>query len=488
MKEEAIRDLCRQYTELTDREISQLLDMVGILQPMADIEEADIFIDCPMTNGDALVIAEAKPTKVPSSYKNSVVGLFARQENEPAVARTFRLGVGTRQMKATTQEHTITIQTVEPIRNGDRIIGVLIREKRTNEELQLSEKLHLSLEGYEKIASSLSKINPDNNWLTECMDEALLMVDHKGMVIFRNSLAQKLFQQLGYTEEILGQRYVDIGEVRPSRSEQQFFSSEEPDALGEEGTYEEVQVGHTVVSIRHVPLDSQEVAFVVLMRDITLMKRQEKELMLKSVAIREMHHRIKNSLQTVASLLRLQMRRSDSPEVKQVLSESMMRILSIANTHQLLAYDGTDDVWLMEVLRSLKDNALRAYVGTGGQMDIAIEGDNFKVEADVATSVALVVNELLQNALTHAFTDGSDGHIRILVSRGDLYSRIQVSDDGAGFCTDALNEERLGMTIVKTMVKDKLQGGDIEIISGQTGTRVSFQFLNRTMKPAEQAT
>ncbi len=121
-----IWSLCRKYTDLSDEEIRIIEHMSETLQPLANLEGADIFIDCPGRDGNAIVVAEAKPECVPSSYKNTVVGLLAKPENEPAVARTFRLGVGTKQMKAVTQENGSTIQSVEPIRNGSHIIGVLI--------------------------------------------------------------------------------------------------------------------------------------------------------------------------------------------------------------------------------------------------------------------------------------------------------------------------------------------------------------------------
>ena len=197
-----------------------------------------------------------------------------------------------------------------------------------------------------------------------------------------------------------------------------------------------------------------------------------------------MHHRIKNSLQTVASLLRIQIRRSDSPEVREVLSESMTRILSIANTHQLLAHEVADDVMLGEVLKNLRETALRAYIPQNYTVSITIEGDDFKVDSDTATSVALVVNELLQNALKYAFHEGDDGHVRILVTRGALYSQIIVEDDGEGFRADDPDSAHLGISIVRTMVKDKLQG-DIDIRSDSRGTRIRFHFLNRLMKPVE---
>ena len=475
MEKEEIRALCRQYTDLTDEEITELLNMSSLLQPMADIEEADMFIDCPMIGGDALVIAEAKPTKVPSSYKTAVAGMFAKQENEPAVARTFRLGIGTRQMKATTQENGVTIQTVEPIRRGERVIGVLIREKRTNEDIQLNEKFHLSGKGYEAIASSLSRISPENNWLTECIDEALLLVNRKGVIVFSNSLARKLYQKVGYVEDIIGQPYANV---------QLEMTGDGSKPADRDYSYEEAAVGNRVLSIKRVPLDSEDISFAVLMRDITKQKEQEKELVLKSVAIREMHHRIKNSLQTVASLLRIQIRRSDSPEVREVLSESMTRLLSIANTHQLLAHEVADDVMLGEVLKNLRETALRAYIPQNYTVSITIEGDDFKVDSDTATSVALVVNELLQNALKYAFHEGDDGHVRILVTRGALYSQIIVEDDGEGFRADDPDSAHLGISIVRTMVKDKLQG-DIDIRSDSRGTRIRFHFLNRLMKPVE---
>ena len=183
---DAIEELCKKYTDLTDEEIATIRGMSAVLQPLANLEDADIFIDCPSWDGDAIVVAEAKPSYVPSSYKKTVVGLLARKENEPAVARTFRLGVATKQMKAVTQENGSTIQSVEPIRNtaGDRVIGVLIREQRVDVQRKISERLHFSEQSHERIANALAHMVGSNHWLTECIDEALLMVDKSGMVAF----------------------------------------------------------------------------------------------------------------------------------------------------------------------------------------------------------------------------------------------------------------------------------------------------------------
>ena len=467
---ESIGRICRKYTDLTQEDIGIIENMAKVLPTLADLEEADVFIDCPTSGGDAIVVAEAKPSRVPSSYKNSVVGLPAKQENEPAVARTFRLGIGTRQMKAVTQENGRTIQSVEPIRNADRIIGVLISERRTSEQIQLDDKLHFSQDSYQTIAKNLAQMQDADNWLTECIDEALIMVDVLGIVAFRNRQAKKLYEKLGFVDDILGQPYkhVCLADLEVAMSGVREYA------------YMEISVGSSVLSTKRVQLDVPGMDFAVILRDITLQKEQEKALILKSVAIKEMHHRVKNNLQTIASLLRLQMRRTDGEETRQVLGESMNRILSIASTHQLLAQSGIDEVMIGEVIQNITSNALRYYSASRFHVTTSVEGDAFQVSSDVATSVALIINELVENAMKYAFQDGDSGLIRIIVSKGELYSRIQVIDNGGGFDVANTDRSRLGLSIVRTLVQDKLHG-DLEIESDHRGTRVSFDFRNSIM-------
>lgn len=468
-----IDELCKKYTDLTDEEIAIIQGMSAVLQPLANLEDADIFIDCPSEDGDAIVVAEAKPSYVPSSYKKTVVGLLAKQENEPAVARTFWLGVATKQMKAVTQENTRTIQSVEPIKNGDRVIGVLIREQRVDEQRQVSERLHFSEQSYEQIANALTHMVGSNNWLTECIDEALIMVDKGGLVTFRNSLARHLYRQLGYIEDPLGQIYENIRLIDST-----------DDAEDQSGySVVETSVGRHSLSIKRIQLDSEDMDFAVVIQDITWKKEQEKALILKSVAIKEMHHRVKNNLQTIASLLRLQVRRSDNGETRKVLGESMNRILSIATTHELLALSGVDQLKIGEVILNIKNNTVRYFARPHFDVSITLEGDDFEVDSDIATSVALIINELLQNSLQYAFEDRETGLIRIVVTRGELYSRIEVIDNGGGYDVENVRTDRLGLSIVQTMVKDKLQG-NLSVESGPGGTHVTFDFKNQIMEVA----
>lgn len=469
--ENRIRSLCKQYTDLTDAEIAIIDAMAQALQPVANLEEADVFIDCPTADGDAIVVAEAKPTAVASSYRKTVVGLLAKPENEPAVARTFRLGIATKQMKAITQEREHVVQTVEPIRSGERVIGVLIREKRADEQLADSERLHFSQQSYHRIANVLSHMAGDTNWLTECIEEALLLVNAEGIVSFRNTLAQELYRELGYIEDVLGQPYENVQLLQPPAA-----------ANDAEDRYSgvEIVIGNRALILKRIRLDAPDMAFAIVIQDITRIKEQEKQLILKSVAIQEMHHRIKNNLQTIASLLRLQTRRTENRETRQVLGETMNRILSIATTHELLAQSGVDEVMIGDVLANIRNNAMRSFARPHFDVSLTIQGDNFKVDSDIATSVALVTNELLQNSLQHAFQDRLRGMVRVEVTQGDLYSRIQIIDNGCGFDVSKPQNDRLGLSIVHQIVKDKLRG-KMTMESDKNGTTVTFDFINRIM-------
>lgn len=474
MEKDIIYELCKQYTDLTDDEIGSIRIMSTVLQSLANLEDADAFIDCPLDNGDSVVVAEAKPSGVPSSYKNSVVGMMAKKENEPAVARTARLGVPTKHMKALTQENTYVIQSVEPIKNGERLIGTLIREKRMEEQYTIGERLQLSEQSYKTIANVLTHMGNENSWLAECIEEALIMVNQEGTVTFRNSIAKDLYHNLGYIEDVLGQSYENICLIKSDQGKGK------PVNGNQKNIFTEITVGKYTLSISNIYLGRNEVEFAVIIRDMTWMRKQEKELILKSVAIKEMHHRIKNNLQTIASLLRLQIRRTENDETKNVLKETMDRILSISVTHQLLSQSGIDYVKIGDVILNIKNNVTRYFYQPQYNIEILLEGDDFEVESEIATSVALVINELLQNSLKYAFTKRDNGIVRINVTEGSLYSRIKVSDNGHGFNVENIKQEGLGLKIVQSLVEDKLHG-NLKIKSGKHGTTATFDFLNKTI-------
>ena len=320
---------------------------------------------------------------------------------------------------------------------------------------------------YMAVETPLAHMINENEWLTESIDEGLILVDERDEVIFRNMYAKKLFQNLGYVRDILGQKYKNV------------CLTEWEEHLNRMEQLREVRYGKFYLQIRQIPLRKGNLRLAVIIRDITWNREQEKDLILKSVAVRELNHRVKNNLQIVASLLRLQARRVDNEETKKVLNETISRILSISVTHQLLSQTGEDRVSLMEVLRTVKNNAIQPFLKPELKLNLELQGDDIIVDTDIASSVALTVNELLQNSMRHAFDGRREGTIFIIVERGNAYSKLTVRDDGMGFDTENTRAGSLGLDIVRSVVQDKLHG-KLRIRSGESGTSVSFDFINET--------
>ena len=202
-------------------------------------------------------------------------------------------------------------------------------------------------------------------------------------------------------------------------------------------------------------------------------KIKEKELMLKSVAIKEIHHRIKNNLQTIASLLRMQARKAEDESVKKILNDSINRILSISITHEMLAQNGFDNLKIQEVIKKILRNSVRENINENLNLKISIEGDDFQINSDKATTIALIINELIENSVKHAFKNKKCGTIIVGIKNEGEKAKISVVDNGIGMEIRKTKKNSLGLQIVKSLVKDKLDG-DLNIKSDNNGTNISF--------------
>lgn len=339
---------------LTDEALNQLEKIESVLPLMADLAGADLFIDCmQLSDGNMFVAAQAGPGHMPSAYKNSVVGFYARREDEPAVYRAMETKAPVRDIKAVTQEERIVRQDVVPISDGEGgVIGVLIGERDVSRDIRREQK-------YEELARR--------------------------------------------------------AETKPAL-----------------------------------------------------------QISAETAARREVHHRVKNHLQLIASMMNLQARKTESEEVRQAFRENTARVLSIASINELLSSNGDGPVPLKPFLEKLRQNLTLLYDGETF-ITLTLEGDDLTVSQEQATDIALVVNELVSNAYKHAFIGRANGVIRLILKCGERYSSITVQDDGCGcdFCRDT--ENGFGMSLVKMTVRDKL-GGKLYFSSDSAGTSVTFDF------------
>ncbi len=465
-----LRELCLKHTNLTDKDIEIIENINKTIQFIADTTGCDVFIDSPTLHKDeAIVVAEAKPTNNDSLYKEKVVGKLALRQNEPAVLRAIDIGMSGRNIKGITQEHIKVKQSVEPITNNEgNVIAILIIEEDVTEDFENDRKIEILSEVNEELTVQMAeKYEKDSN-ITNYVNDAILIFDEHGILKLKNSEADLLYKKLGYKDDIINMSFQNLCLTN------QMFE----DVVSDYNISEhDVEIADMCLQIKHIVQNNRVLKLVVIIKDVTYIKQKEKELVLKSVAIKEIHHRVKNNLQTIASLLRLQSRRVNSEEFQIAMNESINRILSIAATHEILSREGIDKVNIKEVINGIKYNMVVFEKRDSINLNFKISGDDIMINSDSATSIALVVNEIIQNAIKHAFQGRSEGEISIVVERGDTYSTVSIIDNGIGFDVDNVSKNSLGLMIVRSLVYDKLKG-NLSIYSDAEGTKVVFDFKN----------
>lgn len=241
----------------------------------------------------------------------------------------------------------------------------------------------------------------------------------------------------------------------------------------------EVEFSGVTLSLRAIPLrdESKRWGALVLCRDVTELRRREKELVTKDATIREIHHRVKNNLQTVAALLRMQSRRMSSDEGKQGLEQAMRRVSTIASVHDFLS-KGLNETVKFDDLMDRQFRLIVEIASPGQRVATRREGEFGMLDADLATPLSLVINELVTNAVEHGLAN-RDGEVGLLANRysghdGKDWLRVVIQDDGHGLPAGP-RREGLGLQIVRTLVTSELSGEIQWMQSEPQGTKVVIE-------------
>jgi two-component sensor histidine kinase len=236
-------------------------------------------------------------------------------------------------------------------------------------------------------------------------------------------------------------------------------------AFGVPVTVEVTRAGEVAVVVRCIPLlvDNEVDGAVVLLRDVSDLRRRDRLLMSKDAAIREVHHRVKNNLQTISSLLRLQARRLTSDEARAAIEESVRRIRSIALVHETLSRSPEgESVPFDEIIRPLVRMVEEGLLSDERPVEIECSGDAGMLPGQVATPLSVVLTELLQNAVDHAFPPpgGGSGHVDLRFGNDGRTLSVEVRDNGRGLPEgfDVSASTGLGLTIVRALVENELGG------------------------------
>ncbi|GAA2323482.1 PAS domain-containing sensor histidine kinase [Nonomuraea roseoviolacea subsp. roseoviolacea] len=486
-----LSDLVVRHTSLDAADLEWLHSLVSDWQLLADLSFADLILWAPLLppaaeagggegraenghgeryGGGWIAIAQMRPTTGPTVYHDDVVGtVVARGErhlidtawNERRICREgdpdWSTGVPVR-------EETIPVRRMLPDGQG-RFLAIIQRSTnlssaRTPSRLELT-YLQSASDLAQMVAEGRFPFSGDEPILVRSprVGDGLLRLDRGGRVTYASPNALSAYRRLGLHADLVG---AELGRVTAT-----LCYSDEPInedlmivASGRAAKETEVESGGTIVQLRAIPLivGGGRIGALVLIRDVTELRRRERELMTKDATIREIHHRVKNNLQTVAALLRLQARRLQVPEGREALEEAVRRVGSIAIVHETLSHAPEEFVDFDDIA-----DRVIAMAGEVSAAESAVTprrvGAFGVLPSLIATPLAMALTELLQNALQH----GRPRRLQVVVERvgpGDDRLNVTVWDDGQGVPEgfDLDSSTSLGLQIVRTLVEGELSG------------------------------
>lgn len=463
-------DRLADVVALDDAQRVHLHRLVAWWGLLADFSFADLLMFAPSrtADGEFVMLGHVRPTTSQTLYYEDVVGRTVTELERPLVSRAAR--------QAEIIEGEITLPdtgqrarvTCIPVRFESSVIAVLTREVRPDRARRRGELETRYLGVFDRVskmvADGVFPFADDDTDVEEVprVGDGVTILDSGARVVYASPNATSTLHRLGVVGNVLGLRLVELG------IEQTVVRR----AFRERVTvHEEVERGSdSIVEVLCVPLIRRNLVTgaVVILRDVSELRRRDRLLISKDATIREIHHRVKNNLQTIMSLLRLQARRIDNADAKAVIQESVQRIAAIAVVHETLAHESGQDVPLVGVVGDLVRLFADSVRAPERPVEIRVEGDPGIVPAAAVTPLAVVLNELLQNVVDH----GPTGAIEVLVGldRIDDQLVVEVTDNGPGIDPDFDIETApgLGLSIVRALVTSDL-GGTIELVPRADG-------------------
>lgn len=497
-----IGELARQHTSLSKDQVSHLINLTSEWGMLADLCFSDLMLHVPCEDGTWIVISQVRAATGQTLYIDDRVGVTSFVAEVPLIEKAFHT--------CTIIEDEIFFEGVDddcrimaiPVVHQGVVISVLSREwsRRTGRQLGELERNYLDL--FNTFASMI--VRGEFPFLGRVADSSVaprvgdgaIVLDGKARVRYASPNATSALHRVGISTNAVGQTLAELG-VNDS-SVRQAFERKEP-------VVEEFEQNTEVTLLtRCLPLvvttngESEVTGALMLVRDVSELRRRDRLILSKDATIREIHHRVKNNLQTISSLLRLQARRLQSAEAKAAVAESVRRIRTIALVHEALSREPGDDVAFVEIVRPLLRLVEESLQSPDRPMKFEVMGDGGRLPATVVTPLSVVLTELLQNAVDHGYTEG-DGGGSVVVRLGctDTELTVAVIDDGRGIAPDFSLDDAtgLGLSIVRTLVTTELAGSiemrpakseDLEAVGlvvakGNTGTVIELRVPMETL-------
>ena len=488
--------VARRHTDLDEADVEWLQRLLADWQIIADLSFADLVLWLPDREGTGYWAGgQMRPTTGPTAYVDDIVGTFVAVGRRQLVDIAFAQGRIAREGDPEWRDEVPVRVEAIPVRHRDRVIAVIARNTnllgvRTPSRLEIS---------YLQTAGDLTKMIASGHFPppgqrsdhadSPRVGDGFLRVDAGGRVVYASPNALSVYRKLGLTGDLTGHLLTDLTRdlVPPRmRPDEETLSA----VLGARA-HRDTEIGAgtpdgVALIVRAIPLrpDGEHIGGLILLRDVTDLRRRDRELITKDATIREIHHRVKNNLQTVAALLRLQARRIDNAEATTALEEAVRRVGSIAIVHETLSQAVEPTVDFDEIA----DRLARLVTDVGlAPVRVRREGRFGMLVSEQATPLAMVLTELLQNAVEHGYlTDpgedrageepGEGGEIVLTARRTDHHLDVTIDDDGTGLPVgfELDTSPSLGLSIVKTLVESELRGHLTLGASPAGGTRADL--------------
>jgi two-component sensor histidine kinase len=493
--------LAARHTALDGAQFDHLQRVLVSWGVLADLAFSDLLLLVPTRRPDELIVlGQTRPTTGPTLLRFDLVGELQPAPDWPWAVEALAAGQvvsGTAAVPLPGRiRHTVAAEPTDtgevpvvpelarleciPVAYDEEAIAVLVRVGPLEDRRKTGRLERVYRDLYERLAAMVvSGAFPfaGEDFTTEDaprVGDGLMVADNEGRFAYASPNAMSALHRMGVSDAVEGRSLAELG--LETTAVDRAVATGAP-------VIEEVERRPDVIVLFHCTplLAAGEVTGVmVLLRDVTDLRRLDRLLLSKDAAIREVHHRVKNNLQTISALLRLQARRLEPGKGQEALREAERRVRSIAVVHEILSREPGDEVPFDEIMTSLVRMAEDSVV-SGRRVGIEVTGAIGEVPADVATPLAVVLAELLQNAVEHAFggpeehnDGGPAGHVQVSLANDGYGLTIEVRDDGRGLPEgfDIEATSSLGLSIVRDLVTSQL-GGMIAMTS-DGGTLVTI--------------
>lgn len=454
-----IEELLSGRSDLSQPSIAHLKKVATDWQIIADLSFADLALWVPIKDGKFIPISQVRAATAATVFPRDFLGEVSDALPTGTGIDIFPVSFNGQQIAQIARHHN-----PEATRSRGRL-------ESTYQE-SADQLLKMAGEGRFPYEISISSLNP-----TPRVGDGFIRLNKDGEVIYASPNGRSAFSRLGWESELEGIALTEIATQ---------ISGGDIDALREKVTANqltqiELENGGSVIELTLLPLEVSglRIGTIVLLNNVTEIRRRERELLLKDATIKEIHHRVKNNLQTVSALLRLQSRRVEDLKARGSLDEAVRRISSIALVHETLSASGKDQVDFDSVVDSLISHAVDLALRTpGSTADATVKrlGSIGALDPKVATPLSLIITELIANAIEHGLTT-KGSHVDVIFSRTGSSCTVKVEDDGIGLPNDfdLKNSSNLGLQIVRTLTESELNG-TLEISSSGKGTTAQLRF------------